>query len=201
MQAGAHSAADNEPFAQDLVDITRQFIQNKLDILYGRVIAAFQARNQSRLLLLENDFVSLLVDLDNLLQSDGNFLLGKWLESAKAMATTAVERQLYEFQARNQITIWGPTGQIVDYAVKQWSGLVIDYCMPRWQYFFEQINYSVAKNRGRFSDSKCRQRIFKEVEEPFNVARRTYPTQPTGDPFELAQAILRKWRGTGWMDK
>lgn len=193
--------ADNELFKHDLVDITRQLIQNKVDMLYPRIIAAFQARNQTLMELLEKDFIALLNDLDVMLQTNDHFLLGTWLASAKASATSAVERQLFEFQARNQITIWGPTGQIVDYAVKQWAGLVKDYCLPRWQYFFEQINFSVAKNKGRFSDSKCRKRIFKEVEEPFGVARHTYPTEASGDPYKMAKLILRKWKGTQWMEK
>jgi hypothetical protein len=29
---------------------------------------------------------------------------------------------LYEYNARNQITLWGPLGEIVDYANKQWAG-------------------------------------------------------------------------------
>ena len=40
---------------------------------------------------------------------------------------------LYEFNARNQLTLWGPDGQIMDYAGKQWAGLVADYYIPRWQ--------------------------------------------------------------------
>ena len=34
------------------------------------------------------------------------------------------EKLLYEYNARNQITLWGPDGQIVDYANKQWAGKV-----------------------------------------------------------------------------
>ena len=35
------------------------------------------------------------------------------------------EKQLYEYNARNQITLWGPRGEIVDYANKQWAGMFI----------------------------------------------------------------------------
>jgi Alpha-N-acetylglucosaminidase (NAGLU). len=35
------------------------------------------------------------------------------------------EKQLYEYNARNQITLWGPRGEIVDYANKQWAGKFI----------------------------------------------------------------------------
>lgn len=32
------------------------------------------------------------------------------------------ESDLYEYNARNQITLWGPSGEIKDYANKQWAG-------------------------------------------------------------------------------
>ena len=60
-------------------------------------------------------FLDILEDLDRILATNKNFLLGPWLESAKAMATDSQERKLYEFNARNQITLWGPDGQILDY--------------------------------------------------------------------------------------
>ena len=30
-----------------------------------------------------------------------------------------------------QITLWGPNGEILDYAAKQWSGLFVAYYTPR----------------------------------------------------------------------
>lgn len=51
--------------------------------------------------------------MDRILSSSTDFLLGTWLEQAKEMGTTDAERQLFEINARNQITIWGPKGQIV----------------------------------------------------------------------------------------
>lgn len=56
--------------------------------------------------------LTLLEDMDQLLWSDSHFLLGTWLEAAKQLANDAQERRLYEFNARNQITLWGPTGNV-----------------------------------------------------------------------------------------
>ena len=39
-----------------------------------------------------------------------------YLESAKKLGRTGVEKRNYEMNARNQITLWGPDGQILDYA-------------------------------------------------------------------------------------
>ena len=32
---------------------------------------------------------------------------------------------------QKQITLWGPDGNILDYAAKQWSGLIRAYYLPR----------------------------------------------------------------------
>ena len=50
--------------------------------------------------------------MEEVLASDTHFLLGLWLEAAKARATSDEERKLYEYNARNQITLWGPTGNV-----------------------------------------------------------------------------------------
>ena len=53
--------------------------------------------------------LGLMSDVETLLASDEHFLLGRWLEDAKTQATNDAEKQLYEYNARNQLTLWGPT--------------------------------------------------------------------------------------------
>ena len=57
--------------------------------------------------------LGLFTDLDMLLGTDAHFLLGRWISDAKALAHNEDERKLYEFNARNQVTLWGPTGQVL----------------------------------------------------------------------------------------
>ena len=59
--------------------------------------------------------LGLLLDVDKLLATDEHFLLGVWLENAKNMSTSDEERRLYEYNARNQITLWGPDGNVCAY--------------------------------------------------------------------------------------
>ena len=56
--------------------------------------------------------VDLLTDLEYLLASDRHFLLGNWLAQAESWATDIKEFFLYQWNARNQITIWGPKGEV-----------------------------------------------------------------------------------------
>ena len=56
--------------------------------------------------------LDLLVSVDKLLATDEHFLLGIWLESARNVATGEREQRLYEYNARNQLTLWGPDGNV-----------------------------------------------------------------------------------------
>jgi len=61
--------------------------------------------------------LNVLLDVDTLLATDEHFLLGVWLESAKNMSTSEQERRLYEYNARNQITLWGPDGNVCSHCL------------------------------------------------------------------------------------
>ncbi len=70
--------------------------------------------------------------MDTLLNTDVNFLVGVWIENAKALASPS-EVPLFSYNARNQITLWGWEGEINSYASKHWAGLMADYYgTARW---------------------------------------------------------------------
>ena len=56
--------------------------------------------------------VELLSDMETLLASDPHFLLGTWLSDAISYASDMKETFLMQNNARNQITIWGPKGEV-----------------------------------------------------------------------------------------
>lgn len=77
--------------------------------VYVDAVTAFQRRDAKAYGLNSKKFVQLIKDIDVLLASDDNFLLGTWLESAKKLATNPTElRQVrtnvsvfaYEFSAQ-----------------------------------------------------------------------------------------------------
>jgi alpha-N-acetylglucosaminidase len=66
--------------------------------------------------------------MEEILASDSHFLLGNWINDAKNKGTNRAELDLYEFNARLQVTLWGTneTQSLFDYACKAWSGLLIE---------------------------------------------------------------------------
>jgi alpha-N-acetylglucosaminidase len=45
------------------------------------------------------------------------------------------------------VTLWGPNGEIDDYAAKNWAGLVGAYYSPRWQLFMDAVSTSIESGK------------------------------------------------------
>jgi alpha-N-acetylglucosaminidase len=113
------SLKNNLLFTHDLVDLFRQTFQNLADDLYVDIVKLYREKDLNSFMEKSNLFLSILIDLDELLGSHRDFLFGIKLKAAIETATTEAEKLQYEFNMRNQITLWGPKGQILDYATKQ----------------------------------------------------------------------------------
>ncbi|XP_076826450.1 alpha-N-acetylglucosaminidase [Brachyhypopomus gauderio] len=181
-----------ETFQHDLVDVTRQAIELLTTEYYKEIRDAFKAQNLPDLLQAGGVLVyGLLPDLDRVLSSDAHFLLGAWLEQARSLAAGEREAQLYEVNARNQITLWGPDGEILDYANKQWAGLVQDYYLQRWDLFVSTLVGCVEHGRP-FSQDAFNQAAL-QVEKDFVYNRRKYPAQPSGDTYAIVRRIFLRY--------
>ena len=60
------------------------------------------------------------------------------------MGKTPKERDLYEWNAKVQITTWGDrnaseNGGLRDYAHKEWNGILKDLYYERWALFFDTL--------------------------------------------------------------
>jgi len=86
----------------------------------------------------------LIATLDAALAADQNFLLGTWIaDAAQWGGDDPAATALWVFNARNQITLWGPDGEISDYAAKHWAGLVGTYYGQRWALLFAAMRTAV----------------------------------------------------------
>ncbi|XP_037794216.1 uncharacterized protein LOC119589704 [Penaeus monodon] len=104
------------------------------------------------------------------------------------------ERDLYVYNALNQVSLWGPQGQITDYAVKQWAGQVSDYLLPRWDKFGRALVDCLAEEKA-FDQLAFGEDLFKTVEEPFTKnVNRTFSSEPIGDSVEIALRLHAKYR-------
>lgn len=188
----APSLMSKETFRYDLVDVTRQVLQDLATYFYQDIRDAFHSKKMPELLTSGGVLVyDLLPELNRLLNSERNFLLGSWLEQAQSFALDEPEAQLYDMNARNQLTLWGPSGEILDYANKEWGGLMEDYYAQRWSLFVQTLVECL--NSGLpFKQDTFNQAVF-QVEKGFISNGRKYSTKPQGDTYEIAHRIFLKY--------
>lgn len=179
-------------FRYDLVDVTRQAVQLLTTQFYEEIRDAFQAQKLPELLTAGGPLIyDLLPELDRLLSSDTGFLLGAWLKQARSQGANEQEAELYELNARNQLTLWGPDGNILDYASKEWAGLMEDYYTQRWRLFVSTLVECVDRSQP-FKQDAFNEAVF-QIEKGFVYNRKRYPSEPSGDTYHIALRIFRKY--------
>lgn len=125
-------------YQYDLVDWTRQVLANCFQVAYEKLIRTYQDGGSVH--GAGQKLQMILKALDYVLATNPSFHLDKWIDEGRRSSSSAGDADFFEYNARNQITLWGPTGQIEDYASKQWSGLVGDYYATRWCIFTEYLS-------------------------------------------------------------
>lgn len=73
--------------------MTRQSLSKLANQIYLDAVTAFQDKDLQALRSNSQKFLELMVDIDELLATDDNFLLGTWLESAKKLAVNTEEEK------------------------------------------------------------------------------------------------------------
>jgi alpha-N-acetylglucosaminidase len=182
-------AADTYRF--DLVNVARQVLSGQAAVLHRRAVKAWQAKEAPAFDQAAQRFLDLLLDLDELLATRPEFLLGTWLEDAKRWGTDDAERTTFEWNARRVLTLWGEGPAIDDYASKEWSGLIAGYYRPRWQRFFDELAACLREDKP--FDEKAFQAALRPWMAQWSDGRETYASQPRGDSVAVARRLWEKY--------
>ncbi|CAG5128828.1 unnamed protein product [Candidula unifasciata] len=161
--------------------------------VYASIINAFNNKNITALQQAGQNLTSLLNDMEILLASSERFLVGHWIAEAKSWSNSTNETLLYEYNARNQITLWGPNGEIHDYASKQWSGVTADYYIPRWQFFIQWLK-QLIQNGSKWDDNLFGEHVMQKVEAPWTLQTKVYPTEALGSTIQIATYFYEKYK-------
>ena len=180
--------ANVDTYQADAVDLVRQVLTNRGLLLYRQMVSAYQSHDKSRFQQNAASFLQLLHDLDALLATRREFLLGNWLGQAKAAAHGETELRLFERNARTQITYWGPDDPFTDlhdYASKEWSGLLLDFYLPRWEMFVRELN-------ARLDGKPPTEIDYFAFERHWAEQRNAFAATPAGDPVGTAAAMFSR---------
>ena len=195
----AHPQLKSAPeFAFDTIELSRQLLVNRFIDLYTNLINTWNASTSTPqdVAAAGQPMLNLVHDLDTLVYTNENYLLSTWIADAKQWAHGNASYAAYlEYQARNQLTLWGPTGEINDYASKQWAGLIGEYYAARWQTFVATL--VGTKATGQPYNATAVKQSMLNIGELFGW--QTWGAQPgetwgtKGDTFGVVDTVLAKW--------
>lgn len=141
-----------------------------------------------------------LADVDTVLGSDENFLLGGFVERARELGSAAGATDLFVRDAKMLVSTWTEDGLafgglINDYSSRNgWSGLVGSYYSPRWVLFMDVLVNATAS--GTAPDWKSWQAANALLEAAFVADTSTvWPVAPPAgsDALTAANEFLDKW--------
>lgn len=179
----APALSGNPNYRYDLVDVTRHVLNFHSKNVCDGVIHAFNSRDRSAFDQGSAEFLRLFDDLDGVLGSDRNWLLGTWLAQARAKGNTAAAKDRIERNARNQITLWnGAQGELNDYASRSWSGLMGGYYKARWSRYLQDL-------RSGWMTTGLPAYTGAALETAFLNDHTPFPATPSGDTAALSRAL------------
>ena len=205
----------NNNFEYDLVDIVRQALADQGRRQYLATIADYNSFSKNDFRKNADRFLEMLLLQDRVLGSRKEFRLGNWTEQARSRGESEEEKDLYEWNARVQVTTWGnrdcaDAGGLRDYANKEWNGLLRDFYYPRWEHYFNALAEQMERNSrpdasglGEGPNSnKTSTELFAmalptgpqidwyAMEEPWTLRKNEYSASPEGDAIEISKEVI-----------
>jgi len=186
---------NSDGFQYDLVDVTRQVMANYALPVQRKIVAAYHKKDLRAFNTESGKFIQLIDDMDRLLATRKDFMLGPWISAARQWGETPAKKALYEMNAKDLITLWGDAkSPLNEYACRQWSGLLSDFYKPRWQLFFTRARQSLNQ-QSDFNTSLFKEEV-SNWEWKWVNQHKEYPTKTIGNPVNVALEMYQKYRKT-----
>ncbi|MCD6392593.1 MAG: alpha-N-acetylglucosaminidase C-terminal domain-containing protein, partial [Planctomycetes bacterium] len=189
----ADTLGEADTYRFDLVNVARQVLSNHASSLQRKIVEAHRSGNAEEFRAASEKFLQLIRDLDELLATRREFLLGRWLADARRWGTNDAERAKFEWNARRVLTLWG-TGKVIrDYARKEWSGMLGGFYLHRWEWYLREVGESLDGEHP--FDSKAFSQKLWEWERDWADGTETYPIAPRGDSIAAARKLWARYGG------
>ncbi len=189
---GAPTLAASDPYRFDVVNVGRQVLSNLAPRYHADVASAFRRGDRAAMEAAADRYLALLRDIDRLLATREEFLLGRELEEAKRWGGTPAERARCEWNARTVISLWTGTYEVNDYAHKEWSGLLTSLQFRRWEVLLDHLHRALDEHRDL--DLRAYVRDVWAAEKAWTEGSEVYPAQAHGDSVTVARELFRKYR-------
>ena len=190
--AAAPEAKSSDGYRFDLCDVGRQVLADLGTRYDQQIIAAYHKQDAEVVRTLSHKMLGLIQDMNTLVGTRHEFLLGVWLADARSWGTTKVEKDLCERNARELLTTWTSYNNITDYANRQWNGLLGDFYYHRWEMWLKALNDSLVQGVA-LNQTDTRNQI-RDWELSWTLQTNGhFATKPHGDVIAISKKLFEKY--------
>lgn len=186
----------NNAYAFDLTNLTRQMLSNYFGDLKAGYEAAYDAKDREKMNTISAEMIEVIDDVDRMVGTQSYFLVGKWINDARAWGINDEEKNYFEENARNLLTTWSDGDMLLnDYASRTWNGLVGTMYKVRWEKFFAAVN--ACMDEGAEWDDEHYQSFSDDVtafeKSWWDDRIGSFPSEPVGNSKEIATELFNKY--------
>ena len=210
LRRDALSLSKSTIYRMDVVDVQRQILSNLAQAIHQSAANAYDKGDMLTFRRDVSNFLTLLLDMDELLSTRTEWNFDKWIADARSWGTNSKEKDLLERDATALITLWGFTDgyecQQFDYSWREWGGLIRRYYYPRWKMFYQMIEeeskkgvkytdqgIKLSNGREAFRGSTFYSRLADWEIEFVNTPKRDINPQGRGSDISMAVQLYSKY--------
>lgn len=185
----SNKLATVDAFRYDIVNITRQLLSNEFKKLYAKLQQSVKDKDIKMYDACAAGMLALMDDMDELLNTRSEFMVGKWIHNARNFGDTDYEKNLAEFNIRSQVTYWGSdvlSTDLRDYSHKEWAGIIKDIHRKRWAIFLDEARANVFEGANKAYSHPTQFSI------DWSRLKNEYPDVPVDDAIKVSVRLLEK---------
>jgi len=175
----------------DITNLFRQVFGQYAGHLLFEISNSYKDKNIEAFDRQVNEYKNLCLKIEQLLSTREEFLLDKWLYDSKKHATTPEEEQLYEWNAKAIITVWGGR-RLYGYAIKDWAGMYTNYFIPKWDLFFNELKGEIL-GLGKYNDEEFLKSIISWEDSWLTNSLERVQLKGSDETVPLARALWNQY--------
>ena len=137
-------------------------------------------------------FLNIASDVDRIVSTKAEFSFDDWIRASHKFASVDAPESYFEKNAKVLVTTWGQKGNyLVDYAARDFSGLINSYYKKRWQIFFKTVRKCIVDST--VFDQKKFDNDITEFEWQFCETPYKFEAKSHNDASKLALELYTKY--------
>lgn len=184
--------SQTDAYKNDLTVVGKQVLGNLFPVFRDSFTRAYYAKNINSMEDWKEKIFNLFDDIDQLLGSNPNYLVGEWIKQARDFGINNEERDYFETDARRIITVWGEKGRALnDYANRSLSGLMKDYYKGRWKILLDEAIRTV-RNDEKMDEAKVLEAV-DEFSWNWADSHNIYDDKAIGNSKKISKKLYKKY--------